>query len=118
PSPRTRVGASSPLRLRPISRALSARAIEVARSNSGPRTRSAVSELLTAINSATDDLGARRAAASLCVMADTNELLDGPLTDQHRELGASFAGFGGWNMPVSYSGTVAEHNAVRNAVAV
>ncbi|MFT4201994.1 glycine cleavage system aminomethyltransferase GcvT [Gordonia sp. (in: high G+C Gram-positive bacteria)] len=51
-------------------------------------------------------------------MADANELLDGPLTEQHRELGATFAGFGGWNMPVSYSGTVAEHNAVRNAVGV
>ncbi|QKT07627.1 glycine cleavage system aminomethyltransferase GcvT [Gordonia sp. X0973] len=51
-------------------------------------------------------------------MAQTNELLEGPLTEQHRELGAAFAEFGGWNMPVSYSGTVAEHNAVRNAVGV
>ena len=51
-------------------------------------------------------------------MADTTDLLDGPLTEQHRELGATFAAFGGWNMPVSYSGTVAEHNAVRNAVGI
>nr|WP_170306499.1 glycine cleavage system aminomethyltransferase GcvT [Mycolicibacter kumamotonensis] len=40
----------------------------------------------------------------------------GPLEERHRELGASFAEFGGWLMPVSYAGTVAEHNATRNAV--
>jgi aminomethyltransferase len=44
------------------------------------------------------------------------ELLDGPLEERHRELGASFAEFGGWLMPVSYAGTVSEHNATRNAV--
>jgi aminomethyltransferase len=38
------------------------------------------------------------------------------LEDRHRELGASFAEFGGWLMPVSYAGTVAEHNATRSAV--
>ena len=43
-------------------------------------------------------------------------LLHGPLEDRHRELGASFAEFGGWLMPVSYAGTVSEHNATRNAV--
>ncbi len=31
-------------------------------------------------------------------------------------LGASFAEFGGWLMPVSYAGTVSEHNATRNTV--
>ncbi|OBF65962.1 glycine cleavage system protein T [Mycobacterium sp. 852002-51971_SCH5477799-a] len=31
-------------------------------------------------------------------------------------MGASFAEFGGWLMPVSYAGTVSEHNATRNAV--
>jgi aminomethyltransferase len=45
-----------------------------------------------------------------------SELLQGPLEDRHRELGASFAEFGGWLMPVSYAGTVAEHNATRSAV--
>ncbi|MDR3662443.1 MAG: glycine cleavage system aminomethyltransferase GcvT [Mycobacterium sp.] len=45
-----------------------------------------------------------------------SELLQGPLEDRHRELGASFAEFGGWLMPVSYAGTVAEHNATRDAV--
>lgn len=44
------------------------------------------------------------------------DLLHGPLEDRHRELGASFAEFGGWLMPVSYAGTVAEHTATRNAV--
>lgn len=44
------------------------------------------------------------------------ELLQGPLEDRHRALGASFAEFGGWLMPVSYAGTVTEHNATRNAV--
>jgi aminomethyltransferase len=31
-------------------------------------------------------------------------------------LGASFAEFGGWLMPVSYAGTIAEHTATRDAV--
>jgi aminomethyltransferase len=46
----------------------------------------------------------------------SDNLLKGPLEDRHRELGASFADFGGWLMPVSYAGTVSEHNATRNAV--
>lgn len=44
------------------------------------------------------------------------ELLAGPIADRHAALGASFAEFGGWDMPVSYSGTSAEHAAVRNTV--
>ncbi|MBD0022595.1 glycine cleavage system aminomethyltransferase GcvT [Gordonia pseudamarae] len=47
-----------------------------------------------------------------------SELLDGPIADRHIALGASFAEFGGWNMPVSYAGTVAEHTAVREAAGV
>lgn len=46
----------------------------------------------------------------------SDNLLKGPLEDRHRELGATFAEFGGWLMPVSYGGTVGEHNATRNAV--
>ena len=46
----------------------------------------------------------------------SDNLLKGPLEDRHRELGASFAEFGGWLMPVSYAGTVSEHNATRNTV--
>ncbi|AWV47622.1 glycine cleavage system aminomethyltransferaseT [Mycobacterium leprae Kyoto-2] len=49
-------------------------------------------------------------------MTDAPELLKGPLEDRHRELGANFAEFGGWLMPVSYAGTVSEHSATRNAV--
>ncbi|KUI42979.1 glycine cleavage system protein T [Mycobacterium sp. GA-1199] len=44
------------------------------------------------------------------------DVLKGPLEDRHRELGASFAEFGGWLMPVSYAGTVSEHNSTRNSV--
>ncbi|MFW0787437.1 glycine cleavage system aminomethyltransferase GcvT [Gordonia sp. CPCC 206044] len=46
------------------------------------------------------------------------DLLAGPIADRHVALGASFAEFGGWNMPVSYAGTVAEHTAVREAVGI
>lgn len=49
-------------------------------------------------------------------MSDASEPIKGPLEDRHRQLGASFAEFGGWLMPVSYAGTVSEHNATRNAV--
>ncbi len=45
-----------------------------------------------------------------------DHLLHGPLEDRHRELGASFAEFGGWLMPVSYAGTVSEHTATRTTV--
>ncbi|MEV0250649.1 glycine cleavage system aminomethyltransferase GcvT [Nocardia sp. NPDC050712] len=48
-------------------------------------------------------------------MTDTN-LLQGPIHAVHVELGATFAPFGGWEMPVSYAGTVAEHQAVRGTV--
>ncbi len=40
----------------------------------------------------------------------------GPLEDRHRALGANFAEFGGWLMPVSYAGTVTEHTATRTTV--
>ncbi|MGK2855174.1 MAG: glycine cleavage system aminomethyltransferase GcvT [Microbacteriaceae bacterium] len=46
----------------------------------------------------------------------SDNLLHGPLEDRHRALGATFAEFGGWLMPVSYAGTVAEHTATRNTV--
>lgn len=49
-------------------------------------------------------------------MSNEADLLHGPLEDRHRDLGASFAEFSGWLMPVSYAGTVSEHNATRNAV--
>ena len=45
-----------------------------------------------------------------------SEVLAGPLEERHRQLGASFAEFGGWLMPVSYAGTVSEHTATRTTV--
>lgn len=44
------------------------------------------------------------------------ELLQGPIHDAHVALGAKFAEFGGWSMPVSYAGTVTEHIATRTTV--
>lgn len=44
------------------------------------------------------------------------ELIEGPLHAVHTELGATFASFGGWRMPVSYTGVVVEHTAVRERV--
>src|ERR1700749_2909629 len=49
-------------------------------------------------------------------MPMSDDLLHGPVDDRHRANGATFAEFGGWRMPVSYAGTVSEHNATRNAV--
>lgn len=49
----------------------------------------------------------------------TDETLQqGPIHAVHTELGATFAPFGGWEMPVQYAGTVAEHTAVRSTVGV
>src|SRR5205807_5009497 len=36
-----------------------------------------------------------------------------PLDERHRALGAKMGAFAGWDMPISYAGTVAEHTAVR-----
>jgi aminomethyltransferase len=41
-----------------------------------------------------------------------------PLHDRHLALGAKLAEFGGWQMPLEYSGVVTEHTAVREAVGV
>ena len=38
------------------------------------------------------------------------------LNSVHRRLGAKMVDFGGWDMPVEYSGITAEHMAVRTAV--
>ena len=38
-----------------------------------------------------------------------------PLNQLHHQLGARMVEFGGWEMPVQYSGVIAEHLAVRNA---
>lgn len=41
-----------------------------------------------------------------------------PLNAIHRALGAKMVDFGGWDMPVHYSGIIDEHNTVRNAVGI
>src|SRR5688572_12895107 len=43
-----------------------------------------------------------------------------PLHDRHVALGAKFAAFGGWEMPLEYAGggVLKEHAAVREAVGV
>jgi len=41
-----------------------------------------------------------------------------PLNAMHRRLGAKMVDFGGWDMPVEYSGLIAEHLAVRTGVGV
>jgi len=41
-----------------------------------------------------------------------------PLFDLHRELGAKLIDFGGWEMPVQYSGILEEHRAVRERVGI
>ncbi|MGI8576333.1 MAG: glycine cleavage system aminomethyltransferase GcvT [Nocardioidaceae bacterium] len=44
------------------------------------------------------------------------DLLTSPLHERHVALGARFAEFAGWSMPLEYSGAVKEHNAVRESV--
>lgn len=46
------------------------------------------------------------------------EPLHSPLHERHVALGAKFSEFGGWLMPLQYSGVVAEHRAVRSAVGI
>ena len=46
-------------------------------------------------------------------------LKQSPLHDRHEALGAKFAEFGGWSMPLEYpTGVVKEHTAVREAVGI
>jgi glycine cleavage system T protein (aminomethyltransferase) len=53
------------------------------------------------------------------MVADSNhDLMVSPLNDRHVELGAKFAEFGGWSMPLEYTGAVKEHRAVRGGVGV
>jgi aminomethyltransferase len=46
------------------------------------------------------------------------DLLHSPLHDRHAALGAKFAEFGGWLMPLEYSGVLKEHASVRDGVGV
>ena len=46
----------------------------------------------------------------------SEELRKTPLNAVHRAAGAKMVDFGGWDMPVQYSGIIDEHNAVRKSV--
>ncbi len=46
----------------------------------------------------------------------TSALKATPLNAIHRKLGAKMVDFGGWDMPVQYSGIIDEHRAVRESV--
>jgi len=41
-----------------------------------------------------------------------------PLYAEHQKLGARMIPFGGWDMPVQYTGIIEEHRAVRNAAGI
>jgi aminomethyltransferase len=49
-------------------------------------------------------------------MPDVPPLRVTPLNSVHRALGARMVDFGGWDMPVQYTGVIDEHRAVRTAV--
>jgi aminomethyltransferase len=48
----------------------------------------------------------------------TTSLKRTPLYELHREAGAKFVDFGGWEMPVQYGSIIDEHKAVRTSVGV
>src|SRR5579862_4251673 len=51
-------------------------------------------------------------------MAEAAALKRTPLHAVHRSLGAKMVDFGGWDMPVQYSGLLDEHHAVRQRVGI
>jgi aminomethyltransferase len=51
-------------------------------------------------------------------MTEPTELQKTALFPYHQKLGARLVEFGGWHMPVQYTGIVEEHNAVREAAGV
>lgn len=55
---------------------------------------------------------------SIVSEAPSPPLKQTPLLEEHLKLGAKMVSFGGWNMPVSYSSILDEHQAVRNNVGV
>lgn len=49
-------------------------------------------------------------------MSQTATLKVTPLNSVHRRMGAKMVDFGGWDMPVQYSGVIEEHRTVRRSV--
>jgi aminomethyltransferase len=60
----------------------------------------------------------RRRVEDSAVAAMDENLRHTPLHDTHVRLGAKMVPFGGWHMPIQYSGILAEHAAVRTSVGV
>src|SRR5258708_22398238 len=50
--------------------------------------------------------------------SQTASLRKTALNESHRRMGAHMVPFGGWDMPIEYTGIVAEHMAVRTRVGV
>jgi len=51
-------------------------------------------------------------------MSESEKLKRTPLHAAHKALGAKMVPFGGWSMPVQYSGVIDEHRNVRERVGV
>ncbi len=51
-------------------------------------------------------------------MNKSEELKKTPLFELHNRLGAKMAEFGGWAMPMQYSGIIEEHNSVRSGAGI
>ena len=51
-------------------------------------------------------------------MTTSDTLKTTPLHSEHIRLGAKMVGFGGWDMPVQYTGIMAEHQLVRSKLGV
>ena len=58
------------------------------------------------------------AGHSFAAVPDAASLKKTPLHDEHARLGAKLVDFGGWSMPVQYTGILNEHHAVRTALGV
>ena len=54
----------------------------------------------------------------MTALAETNSLKKTPLYDEHLSLGGKMAGFGGWLLPIYYTGIIAEHNATRQSCGI
>ena len=55
---------------------------------------------------------------SFADVSDAASLKKTPLHDEHARLGAKLVDFGGWSMPVQYTGILDEHHSVRGGLGV
>lgn len=61
---------------------------------------------------------ATRCVRGRVVHVSTDTAKRTPLFAEHQKLGARMIPFGGWDMPVQYTGIIEEHRAVRNAAGI